>query len=204
MKILLLLMASVVASVSALDPDRSDYEGKSEALTTQLLKQNLGYVVLNNEILRKNLGYSISGSVEAEERNDEAVEDLPTASALVQDRDFEVHHNSDDKFWGSGPSPFFFDFFGSRPISSSAVRPFRPLPPPRNPHPVPHLAPKAFVGDQHQCAAGSCEFFLFCWLSGGIVDGPCGGFLFACCQRPDAGGRNSEIIAYEVSFFWTK
>ena len=34
------------------------------------------------------------------------------------------------------------------------------------------------------CYAGSCEFFLSCWMSGGLVEEGCGGFLFACCNRP--------------------
>ena len=47
---------------------------------------------------------------------------------------------------------------------------------------------KFFVGDQSQCSTGSCEFFLFCWMSGGIVEGDCGGFLMSCCNRPSKVG----------------
>lgn len=36
------------------------------------------------------------------------------------------------------------------------------------------------------CADGrSCEFFLMCWMSAGLLDGSCGGIMFACCQRKD-------------------
>ena len=142
--------------------------------------------------------------------------------------------NNDEKFWTGGPSPFFFPDFGfgrPRQVSVSAVRPvpFRHRPtsvsgtgnPGKNRKPTPSAtrpsppagsgsnrnrspAPKAFVGDQHQCGTGSCEFFLFCWLSGGQIEGSCGGFLFACCLRADGGGRNSKAIAVKVSFFWTK
>lgn len=36
------------------------------------------------------------------------------------------------------------------------------------------------------CADGrSCEFFLMCWMSAGLLDGSCGGIMFACCQRRD-------------------
>jgi len=46
-------------------------------------------------------------------------------------------------------------------------------------------ATRRFVrGDQDMCYSGSCEFFLMCWLSGGLVEEGCGGFLFACCTRP--------------------
>ncbi|XP_069703519.1 brain-specific serine protease 4 isoform X1 [Periplaneta americana] len=42
------------------------------------------------------------------------------------------------------------------------------------------------LGDQSLCATGSCEFFLFCWMSAGLLEGSCGGFLYACCQRRSA------------------
>ncbi|XP_065339801.1 coagulation factor X-like isoform X2 [Cloeon dipterum] len=38
-------------------------------------------------------------------------------------------------------------------------------------------------GDQSLCFVGKCEFFLVCWMSGGLIEGSCGGFMFACCQR---------------------
>lgn len=41
------------------------------------------------------------------------------------------------------------------------------------------------MGDQSLCTNGKCEFFLSCWMSSGLIDGSCGGFLYACCQRPD-------------------
>ncbi|KAK0076383.1 hypothetical protein PV325_005483, partial [Microctonus aethiopoides] len=42
-------------------------------------------------------------------------------------------------------------------------------------------------GDETLCADGqSCEFFLKCWMSAGLLDGSCGGIMFACCQRKDA------------------
>ncbi|XP_066597303.1 proclotting enzyme-like [Prorops nasuta] len=41
-------------------------------------------------------------------------------------------------------------------------------------------------GDDTLCADGrSCEFFLMCWMSAGLLDGSCGGIMFACCQRKD-------------------
>ena len=90
----------------------------------------------------------------------------------------------------------------NRKPTPSATRPSPPAGSGSNRNRSP--APKAFVGDQHQCGTGSCEFFLFCWLSGGQIEGSCGGFLFACCLRADGGGRNSKAIAVKVSFFWTK
>lgn len=42
-------------------------------------------------------------------------------------------------------------------------------------------------GDDTLCADGrSCEFFLKCWMSAGLLDGSCGGIMFACCQRRDS------------------
>ena len=194
---------------------------------------DLGYNVLNNEALRRSLGFSVE-SLEDTASEDEVIiasatgrqiESLPVPEALVTDKDFKVsngggdNHNvwSDEKFWGSGPSPFFFpNIFAPPRPSAAVVRPFRGHLPIQSQHPPSHplhsshpprqktspAHPKFFVGDQHQCGTGSCEFVLFCWLSGGIIDGACGGFLYACCLRPD-GGRNSEVIATQVSLFWT-
>lgn len=40
-----------------------------------------------------------------------------------------------------------------------------------------------FIGQRQSCGSGQCEFFMMCWMSGGVVQGGCGGFLFGCCQR---------------------
>jgi len=41
-------------------------------------------------------------------------------------------------------------------------------------------------GDDTLCADGrSCEFFLMCWMTAGLLDGSCGGIMYACCQRKD-------------------
>lgn len=49
------------------------------------------------------------------------------------------------------------------------------------------------LGDQEMCYDGSCEFFLMCWLGGGLIEGGCGGFLFACCKRGHRGGRGASF-----------
>lgn len=36
---------------------------------------------------------------------------------------------------------------------------------------------------QCQHAGGSCEFFLTCWMSNGLLQGTCGGILRGCCHR---------------------
>ena len=207
------------------------------SLTHDLLELDLGYNVLNNEALRRSLGFSVDSLEDTASEDHEIViasasgrqiESLPVPEALVTDKNYKVskvggglvgenHQNvwSDEKFWGSGPSPFFFpNIFAPPRPSAAVVRPFRGHLPISHPHQHPpslHSSPprktspahpKFFVGDQHQCGTGSCEFVLFCWLSGGIIDGACGGFLYACCLRPD-GGRNSEVIATQVSLFWT-
>lgn len=41
----------------------------------------------------------------------------------------------------------------------------------------------AGMEDKGSCPNGRCEFFLSCWMSSGLIDGSCGGFLYACCQR---------------------
>lgn len=43
---------------------------------------------------------------------------------------------------------------------------------------------RLFFGDSKICYTDSCEFFLICWLTGGLIQKSCGGFLFACCHRP--------------------
>ncbi|XP_058448132.1 uncharacterized protein LOC131428303 isoform X2 [Malaya genurostris] len=36
---------------------------------------------------------------------------------------------------------------------------------------------------QCQDEGGNCEFFLLCWMSGGLLQGTCGGLLKGCCHR---------------------
>jgi hypothetical protein len=164
----------------------------SRDLTKQLLQMDLGYNVLNNEMLRKSMGVSVDTLDNLDADN----ERLPVPQQLVRDEDVIRFGGpspdglwSDEKFWGGGLPQFFGGAFaGNNPRPAS--------------HPQRHGggrrpqqvgvearqfdAPKKrqFVGDQHQCGAGSCEFFLFCWLSGGVVEGGCGGMIFACCKRP--------------------
>ncbi|XP_049846662.1 proclotting enzyme isoform X2 [Schistocerca gregaria] len=53
--------------------------------------------------------------------------------------------------------------------------------------------PYPFAGDQSMCSQGTCEFFLTCWMSAGLLEGSCGGFLYACCQRrPPSTAKKSE------------
>ena len=163
----------------------------SRDLTKQLLQMDLGYNVLNNEMLRKSMGVSVDTLDNLEADN----ERLPVPQQLVRDEDVFRFGGpspdglwSDEKFWGGGLPQFFGGAFAGNN--------------PRPPHPQrqqgggrrPQVgaegrqfdAPKKrqFVGDQQQCGTGSCEFFLFCWLSGGVVEGGCGGIIFACCKRP--------------------
>nr|CAD7431557.1 unnamed protein product [Timema monikensis] len=51
-----------------------------------------------------------------------------------------------------------------------------------------------FLGDQSMCSTGNCEFFLFCWMSAGLLEGSCGGFLYACCQRKGGTAKKSENL----------
>ncbi|XP_015116647.1 serine proteinase stubble [Diachasma alloeum] len=44
----------------------------------------------------------------------------------------------------------------------------------------------SWQGDDTLCADGrSCEFFLKCWMTSGLLDGSCGGIMYACCHRKD-------------------
>lgn len=35
---------------------------------------------------------------------------------------------------------------------------------------------------------GSCEFFIYCWMVGGLLEGTCGGLLKGCCHRTAKSG----------------
>ena len=186
----------------------------SKDLTKQLLQMDLGYNVLNNEMLRKSMGVSVdtldnldNGREEQQQRQ----ERLPVPQHLVRDEDVFRFGGpspdglwSDEKFWGGGLPQFFGGAFGG---NNQHHQQARPAAPPqrhgggkRRPQVGPNeLKKRQFVGDQHQCGSGSCEFFLFCWLSGGVVEGGCGGFVFSCCKRPTAAAASYHEPAYDES-----
>ena len=170
----------------------------SSNLTKQLLSLDLGIHVLNDQILRENIGVGLqekSSPDKSEERSDffgsnddddffgELNDDtfgefLPSASALVSKDDFR--HGPSPDAWNTNER-FFFTLPGFR----------RRAPPPRD---------KFFVGDQSQCTTGTCEFFLFCWLQGGIVEGGCGGFMMSCCNRPNTVGHKTIVLQVGPNF----
>lgn len=39
------------------------------------------------------------------------------------------------------------------------------------------------AADECVTSGGQCEFFLTCWLGGGLLDGACSGLLRGCCRR---------------------
>ncbi|ALC40781.1 CG8170, partial [Drosophila busckii] len=51
---------------------------------------------------------------------------------------------------------------------------------------------------QHR--GGTCEFFLGCWLSGGLIQGTCSGLLRGCCHRTakSANLRSSDFVGNTV------
>ncbi|TDG51743.1 hypothetical protein AWZ03_001803 [Drosophila navojoa] len=51
---------------------------------------------------------------------------------------------------------------------------------------------------QHR--GGTCEFFLGCWLSGGLIQGTCNGLLRGCCHRTakSANLRSSDYVGNTV------
>ena len=173
----------------------------SSHLTKQLLSLDLGFSVLNDQILRENIGVGIHNQQDKSEKRsdtffgddeeffgneeDQMGEYLPSASALVSKDQYQYGPSPDS--WNTHER-FFFTLPGFR----------RRAPPPRD---------KFFVGDQSQCLTGSCEFFLFCWLQGGIVEGGCGGFMMSCCNRPNTVGHKAIVTQVGPKFgtqiIWT-
>ena len=60
--------------------------------------------------------------------------------------------------------------------------------------------------DKGICRSGRCEFFLSCWISSGLIEGSCGGFLYACCKRTDKEApktnehRTNDVITLPTNF----
>ncbi|XP_075988354.1 uncharacterized protein LOC142984536 isoform X2 [Anticarsia gemmatalis] len=55
--------------------------------------------------------------------------------------------------------------------------------------------------DGKKCSqGGSCEFFFYCWMVGGLLEGSCGGMLKGCCHRVVKAGilgvQDSNSIEY--------
>lgn len=56
----------------------------------------------------------------------------------------------------------------------------------------------SWKGDDTLCVEGrSCEFFLMCWMSAGLMESSCGGIMYACCHRKDP-KSNTEYNLVEV------
>lgn len=45
------------------------------------------------------------------------------------------------------------------------------------------VKPSSGSGAEYCAPGATCEFFLTCWLGGGLLEGPCDGILRGCCQR---------------------
>lgn len=41
--------------------------------------------------------------------------------------------------------------------------------------------PRSEMECQHE--GGTCEFFVLCWMSGGLLQGTCNGLMQGCCHR---------------------
>lgn len=41
--------------------------------------------------------------------------------------------------------------------------------------------PRSEMECQHE--GGTCEFFVMCWMTGGLLQGTCNGMLQGCCHR---------------------
>lgn len=55
--------------------------------------------------------------------------------------------------------------------------------------------------DEKRCSqGGTCEFFFYCWMIGGLLDGSCGSLLKGCCHRVAKAGilgvQDSNSIEY--------
>ncbi|XP_068216461.1 uncharacterized protein [Palaemon carinicauda] len=84
------------------------------------------------------------------------------------------------------------DGYGNRPHALPLQRNVRKTPQRKRHADFNQSTRRFFLGDPALCYSGSCEFFLFCWLSGGLIDGGCGGFLFACCTRQNQRGQRGH------------
>lgn len=51
---------------------------------------------------------------------------------------------------------------------------------------------------QHR--GGTCEFFVGCWVTGGLLQGTCNGLLRGCCHRTakSANLRTSEYVGHTI------
>lgn len=55
--------------------------------------------------------------------------------------------------------------------------------------------------DEKKCPqGGTCEYFFYCWMVGGLLEGSCGGLLRGCCHRVAKAGilgvQDSNSIDY--------
>lgn len=56
-------------------------------------------------------------------------------------------------------------------------------------------------GESQKCnQGGTCEFFLYCWMSGGLLDGSCGGLLKGCCHRLAKAGALGVQDSNDVNY----
>lgn len=58
--------------------------------------------------------------------------------------------------------------------------------------------------DEKKCPqGGTCEFFFYCWMVGGLLEGSCGSVLKGCCHRVAKAGilgvQDSNNIDYDTS-----
>ncbi|XP_055593619.1 uncharacterized protein LOC129744889 isoform X3 [Uranotaenia lowii] len=84
----------------------------------------------------------------------------------------EISSTSKDRVGGDGAGVAGGGGAGGHPI-----RPEHP--------PVGAQIIRGGVRSEMQCQheGGTCEFFLLCWMSGGLLHGSCGGLLKGCCHR---------------------
>ncbi|XP_046975030.1 coagulation factor VII isoform X1 [Vanessa cardui] len=57
--------------------------------------------------------------------------------------------------------------------------------------------------DKNCSQGGTCEFFFYCWMVGGLLDGSCGSLLKSCCHRVGRAGllgvQDSNSIEYSAN-----
>ena len=168
-----------LSSDPRLPPPQPSRMSSSRQLTEKLLGLDLGYNVLNSEKLRQSMGVNLDRISDRSDDGDyiyvdeDDGETLPAPQSLVRDEDFVMggpsptwmnHDSPRDKFWNVN-GPFWFPFSAPPPRRQNAPK------------------KKILVGDQGQCGTGKCEFVLLCMFTGGKLQGGCGGFLYACCER---------------------
>ncbi|XP_021208393.1 coagulation factor VII isoform X1 [Bombyx mori] len=175
---------------------------------------------VDNVVFRdQNFGLSDVGVYE------QALQDLGAGSAeTFPDKDANVPHRARNKADQKLRKPMFVQTEGVRKSDDNSLFPniskrnivlpeFKPITdeqmerineilnvPVQSKRKAKELPVTADRRDENCPQGGSCEFFFYCWMVGGLLDGTCGGLLKGCCHRVAKAGvlgvQDSNSIEY--------